>query len=189
MCCEGDRNCPASAATDPPGPLPRVYQVNLPGNVSQAKTYTDLLKDPHDEALFEYYCQTELRMLKLPPRERPDAPAPGFAPPSGAAPAAAVGTSEPWGRTAGGGPAPPRLYTSIEPSPDGSYAMAEYLERPYSYTVPCGRFPRRVELWRRDGRFVREMAALPLAGGRVGMAGGGRCMGDMDLLGRRDDLK
>ena len=42
-----------------------------------------------------------------------------------------------------------RLYTSFAPSPDAKYLLVAWLERPYSYTVPCGRFPKRVQLWDR----------------------------------------
>lgn len=44
-----------------------------------------------------------------------------------------------------------RLYTSFAPSPDAKFLLAAWLERPYSYTVPCGRFPKRVQLWDRCG--------------------------------------
>lgn len=56
-----------------------------------------------------------------------------------------------------------RLYTASSPSPDGRYLLVSWLEPPYSYTVPCGRFPKRVQLWDCNGNFVREIAALPLA--------------------------
>ncbi|GAB4818840.1 hypothetical protein N2152v2_005886 [Parachlorella kessleri] len=56
-----------------------------------------------------------------------------------------------------------RMYTAVSPSPDGRYLLVAYLEKPFSYAVPCGRFPKRVELWDRDGKLIREMAALPLA--------------------------
>lgn len=42
-----------------------------------------------------------------------------------------------------------KLYTSFAPSPDARYVMVAWLERPFSYTVPCGRFPKRVQLWDR----------------------------------------
>ena len=42
-----------------------------------------------------------------------------------------------------------RLYTSFAPSPDAKFLLVAWLERPYSYTVPCGRFPKRVQLWDR----------------------------------------
>lgn len=58
---------------------------------------------------------------------------------------------------------PTRMYTASSASPDGRYLLVSWLERPYSYSLPCGRFPKRVQLWTRDGEFVREIAALPLA--------------------------
>lgn len=58
---------------------------------------------------------------------------------------------------------PPALYTSIDPSPDEKYVLVTYIHRPYSYIVPCGRFPKKVELWTTDGKFVREICDLPLA--------------------------
>ncbi len=45
----------------------------------------------------------------------------------------------------------PRMYTAVSPSPDGRYFLVAYLEKPFSYSVPCGRFPKRVELWDRSG--------------------------------------
>lgn len=43
----------------------------------------------------------------------------------------------------------PRHYTSVNGSPDGRFILVSYLLRPYSYSVPCGRFPKRVEVWSR----------------------------------------
>jgi hypothetical protein len=58
---------------------------------------------------------------------------------------------------------PPALYTSIDPSPDLKYVMVTSTHRPYSFIVPCGRFPKKVELWTTEGKFVREICDLPLA--------------------------
>lgn len=58
---------------------------------------------------------------------------------------------------------PPALYTSIDPSPDRKYILISSFHRPYSYIVPCGRFPKKVDLWTADGNFVREICDLPLA--------------------------
>lgn len=58
---------------------------------------------------------------------------------------------------------PPAVYTSIDPSPDQKYILVSSLHRPYSYIVPCGRFPKKVDLWTTDGKFVREICDLPLA--------------------------
>ena len=45
----------------------------------------------------------------------------------------------------------PRLYTSMSSSPDAQYLLVAWLERPFSYNVPCGRFPKRVQVWDRLG--------------------------------------
>ena len=37
---------------------------------------------------------------------------------------------------------PPRLYTSVSASPDKQHLLVSYLKRPYSFLVPCGRFPK-----------------------------------------------
>nr|CAD1833227.1 unnamed protein product [Ananas comosus var. bracteatus] len=58
---------------------------------------------------------------------------------------------------------PPAVYTSVDPSPDEKYLLFTSIHRPYSFTVPCGRFPKKVELWTVDGKFVREICDLPLA--------------------------
>lgn len=57
----------------------------------------------------------------------------------------------------------PAIYTSLDPSPDEQYILITSIHRPYSFVVPCGRFPKRVEVWTTDGRLVRELCDLPLA--------------------------
>lgn len=58
---------------------------------------------------------------------------------------------------------PPAVYTSMDPSPDQKYLLVSSIHRPYSYIVPCGRFPKKVEVWNADGKFIRELCDLPLA--------------------------
>lgn len=58
---------------------------------------------------------------------------------------------------------PPAIYTSIDPSPDGEYFLVTSTHKPYSFIVPSGRFPRKTELWKRNGEVVREICDLPLA--------------------------
>lgn len=53
--------------------------------------------------------------------------------------------------------------TRFEPSPDGRYLLVETIRRPFSYTLPESRFPRRLEVWDRGGSVVRQLADLPLA--------------------------
>ena len=49
----------------------------------------------------------------------------------------------------------PGLVTSLDPSPDGRYFIAETVQRPFSYQVTWGRFPVRTAIWDRSGREVR----------------------------------
>ncbi|KAB2616311.1 glutamyl endopeptidase [Pyrus ussuriensis x Pyrus communis] len=58
---------------------------------------------------------------------------------------------------------PPAVYTSMDPSPDQKYLLISSIHRPYSFIVPCGRFPKKVDVWTADGKFVREICDLPLA--------------------------
>lgn len=58
---------------------------------------------------------------------------------------------------------PPAMYTSMDPSPDQKYILISSTHKPFSYVVPCGRFPKKVELWKTNGEFVRELCDLPLA--------------------------
>ena len=58
---------------------------------------------------------------------------------------------------------PPAVYTSMDPSPDQKYLLISSIHRPYSFIVPRGRFPKKVEVWTTDGKFVRELCDLPLA--------------------------
>ncbi|PKA48503.1 putative glutamyl endopeptidase, chloroplastic [Apostasia shenzhenica] len=58
---------------------------------------------------------------------------------------------------------PPAVYTSIDPSPDGKYLLVTSIHRPYSFIVPWGRFPKKVDLWTSGGEFVREICDLSLA--------------------------
>ncbi|XWS76649.1 hypothetical protein CRYUN_Cryun01aG0195500 [Craigia yunnanensis] len=57
----------------------------------------------------------------------------------------------------------PAVYTSMNPSPDDRYLLISSIHRPYSFTVPYGRFPKKVDVWTTDGQFVRELCDLPLA--------------------------
>lgn len=58
---------------------------------------------------------------------------------------------------------PPAVYTSMDSSPDHKYILISSIHRPYSFIVPCGRFPKKVDVWTADGQFVRELCDLPLA--------------------------
>ena len=55
------------------------------------------------------------------------------------------------------------MIANFEPSPDDRYIVVETEHRPFSYVVPESRFPRRIEVWDRDGKVVKQLADLPLA--------------------------
>lgn len=58
----------------------------------------------------------------------------------------------------------PALYTSLDPSPDQKYILLSSVHRPFSFTVPCGRFPKKIDLWSvDDGKFLRTLCDLPVA--------------------------
>ncbi|MEE8576780.1 MAG: S9 family peptidase, partial [candidate division Zixibacteria bacterium] len=46
------------------------------------------------------------------------------------------------------------VISSLSGSPDGKLILAETIHKPYSYTVPSYRFPRRIEVWDADGKVV-----------------------------------
>ena len=56
----------------------------------------------------------------------------------------------------------PGVYDMSEPSPDGRYLLVSAMRRPYSYIVPMGRFPRRVEIWDMTGKVQRSLTDRPL---------------------------
>jgi dipeptidyl aminopeptidase/acylaminoacyl peptidase len=57
----------------------------------------------------------------------------------------------------------PGIFAQAEPSPNGQYLLTERLHRPYSYLVPASRFPRKLEIWDRNGQLVKAVAEIPLA--------------------------
>jgi dipeptidyl aminopeptidase/acylaminoacyl peptidase len=123
---------PAGRGPRPEPPLaptgPNV-QENL-GRTTPARTYQDLLENPHHENLFEYYFTAQLGLVDL-DGELVEIGAPG-------------------------------IHSSFDPSPNGEYLLVETIQRPFSYLVPANRFPRRVEVWDRDGGLVQRLADKPL---------------------------
>ncbi len=55
------------------------------------------------------------------------------------------------------------IFTSLEPSPDGNYCLAESLVKPFSYLVPYYRFAQRIEIWNPDGELIKKVAEIPPA--------------------------
>ena len=57
----------------------------------------------------------------------------------------------------------PKLYTSVQPSPDGQFLLVEWIEEPFSYQVPWWRFPTTTAVTDLDGNIVELIAEQPLA--------------------------
>lgn len=58
---------------------------------------------------------------------------------------------------------PAAMVVRASSSPDGRFVLVETVHRPFSYTVPYERFPRRIEIWSTSGQMVHQVADLPLA--------------------------
>jgi dipeptidyl aminopeptidase/acylaminoacyl peptidase len=71
----------------------------------------------------------------------------------------------------------PALYERVEASPDGTMLLVERVERPFSYVVPLGSFPRAVEVCDLTGKVLRVVTrsglrdAVPIGGVPTGPRG------------------
>lgn len=118
------------APTLPPGPI---IQENL-GTKTPSRTYTHLLKNTHDEALFDYYTRSALEIVHLSPE--------------------AFGQRQRiWH---------PDIIDEAIPSPDNQYLLLTTVQRPYSYQLPSGYFPKRIEVITIAGEPVYPVAEVPL---------------------------
>ena len=134
LCAVVPDGLPASPPKKPPVPTGPYIQEHISSDANQSRTYPDLLKSEHDCDLFEYYTSSDLVVVDT-----------------------ETGKATPFGR-------PGEIHVGISPSPDKRFVMLSYMQRPFSYAVPCGRFPKRVELWSLEtGEMLREVAHLPLA--------------------------
>ena len=127
-----DRGQEPAQPTIPSGP--RVQESS--GNTSPTRTYQDLLQNPYDEKLFEYYATSCLRVFDFSTID------------------SGVNTSTP-GR--------PAIYGSVQISPDGENLLVTTIRRPFSYLMTVGSFPRTIEVWGIDGRVKYEVANVPMA--------------------------
>ncbi|MEJ0056866.1 MAG: prolyl oligopeptidase family serine peptidase [Bacteroidota bacterium] len=89
-----------------------------------------MLKNPYDEALFDYHCTSQLYSLTLDGTEK------------------AIGS--------------PGVYSSQNPSPDGSLILASIIHRPYSYLVPSELFPQLVQVYDINGSVIKKLTEIPL---------------------------
>jgi dipeptidyl aminopeptidase/acylaminoacyl peptidase len=56
----------------------------------------------------------------------------------------------------------PGILWDFETSPGGEHLLVQILHRPFSYTVPANRFPRRIDVWDLEGNVVHRVADIPL---------------------------
>ncbi|GAC1378839.1 MAG: prolyl oligopeptidase family serine peptidase [Hymenobacter sp.] len=124
------RGAAPAADAAPTGPT---VQETGGGKKSGARTYQDLLRNPADERLFDYYATAQLVKVSL-----------------------ADGAAQPLGA--------PGVIQTASPSPDGRYVLVRTRHRPYSYTLPIGSFPQRIDVLDLAGAaVVKAVADLPLA--------------------------
>jgi dipeptidyl aminopeptidase/acylaminoacyl peptidase len=128
------RGEPPSPPAAPSGPIVQ-ESAGVPAPV---RTYQDLLKDEHDEALFDYYATSRLVLVGV--ENKPE---------NGKPPLAVE--------------LPLRgVFLDVSPSPDGKLLLVTRLKKPYSYLYPYSSFPRSVEVVRLNGESVAAIADLPL---------------------------
>lgn len=103
------------------------------GKAAPVRTFQDMLKDPHDAALFEYYCTSQLAVVNG-ELEKPKI--------------------QPIGK--------PAIHIGSDPSPDGQFVLVYRANKPFSYLHPYTAFPRSVEVYKVDGEKSGTVADLPL---------------------------
>lgn len=111
----------------PKGP---VIQSNE-GNAAPVRTYQDMLRNPFDEDLFEYFTSSELTFLDM-----------------------SNGNKKSFVKG---------IIRRMQVAPNGEYILVTQMKRPFSYIVPYYRFPMEVNLYDKNGTFVRQLADLPAA--------------------------
>ncbi len=126
---EGRGDVPA-APLAPAGPVVQ----ESGGKAAPVRTFQDMLRDPHDAALFEYYGTSQLAVVNGEP-EKPKVQLIGK----------------------------PGIVIGSDPSPDGQFVLAVRLNKPFSYLHPYSAFPRSVEIYKTaDGTKSGTVAELPL---------------------------
>lgn len=104
------------------------------GRTSPGRTYQDLLKNEHDEALFDYYFSSEIVALNA---NKPKSKA----------------------KTVG----KPGVYAGFSLAPNSAYILVTQLQKPYSYALPHYRFGRTTDVWDSKGKQVYRVADQPLS--------------------------
>lgn len=60
--------------------------------------------------------------------------------------------------------APAAIYSSVVPSPDSNYFLVTRIEKPYSYQFGYWNFPRKTEIWDKQGKTVKTLITRGLTG-------------------------
>lgn len=103
------------------------------GTAAPVRTYQDMLKDPHDAALFEHYCTSQLAIVSGEP-------------------------AKPKVQNVG----KPAIHIGSDPSPDGQFLLVLSVRKSFSYLHPYSAFPRAVEIYTATGEKSGTVAELPL---------------------------
>lgn len=107
------------------------------GSKAVTRTYQDLLKNKHDEVIFDAYMKgewIEFNLSKLSIAE--------------------YSTTSPLLKAG--------IYRSLSWSPDGQFLLTEELQKPYSYTVPWYLFPFDTKIYDRSGKLIMTFHQTPL---------------------------
>ena len=111
---------------------PRVQESS--GNTSPTRTYQDLLQNPYDEDLFEFYATNQLTLIDF------------------------AGDSVQQTKVG-----KPQIVAGSEISPDGKHLLVTTIQKPFSYLMTAGSFPRKVEVWNINGEVQSLVAEIPMA--------------------------
>jgi dipeptidyl aminopeptidase/acylaminoacyl peptidase len=121
---------PPQMVTVPQGPIVQENQ----GQKAPSRTYTNLLKNEHDAALFEYYTRSALELIELDDITLHQ-------------------QTRLW---------EPEIISESIPSPDGQYILLSTVMRPFSYQLPSGYFPKLIQVIDLTGRPIYTVETVPL---------------------------
>jgi len=116
-CCDGNllvlcaANASSACPPKPKVPVGPLGEESLGGKPTPARAYVDLLKTPHDEAVFEWFAASQLFKVFAHSLDAPRLLT-----------------------------ATPELFAACDQSPDGVFVLTQAIVRPYSHKVPCERF-------------------------------------------------
>ena len=111
---------------------PRVQESS--GNTSPTRTYQDLLQNPDDENLFQYYAESQLTIIDFSSEQ--------------------VKTQF---------VSVPQIFADAELAPDGKHILVTTVQKPFSYLMTYRSFPQKIQVWDMSGNVAYEVAEVPMA--------------------------